>query len=374
MINVENLSGFPWGTSRIMLSANMEKVLKAPSIVGPSGVLRRKLDWADNGADCAACDPEIFKWTDGYFYLVYAGAVDKYHTVEYISRSTSLSGPFEKLDATGNWLRNAPNPKIIVYPKYVGQGEAMSQVGDKDSYGAGQATTVIKNNQIYLWLHDYSFKTNNSLEPFVRLTLRTTTNPASWPSTSTLTNIQSIGSGVVRLDASSGKFRYFYLDPFILDNPAVPQTKYSILFYRESTDGITWSSPRALFRFPVRSREIGVAENPDGSLPNGKVYVSWSAPTNALSRSLPDYGIWTPSSLYFAEAPTASVDSTTAVNRPSSIPLLGALATTLPEISSPNQYAYAPAIVKNGNGWNVYFCSTPYIDRTRRAAIRHEVQ
>ncbi len=100
---------------------------------------------------CSVCDPGMI-YFDGYYYLGYTGT-DYYegqgmNNSVFVARSAYPDGPFEKWNGYG-W-GGAPQP-IIKYE------------GDPSSWGYGEVSFVIKDDDLFIYYSNYDFDVNQNL-------------------------------------------------------------------------------------------------------------------------------------------------------------------------------------------------------------------
>ena len=209
----------------------------------------------------ANCDPSVVRFNAGdgdYYYMAYSGNVLNVQTVNFIARSKSPEGPFEKLLPDGGWAHQPYQPKIIVSPmRPAPEGAGV--------YGAGQPSLVVKDGVVHQWYTDTS--DGNSY-----IYLRTSRDMKNW-SNSVRTNVVS-ASIDVKWDPSRRVFVMF-------ESPAAHQKVVKIAV-RKSNDGINWSAAVVTCDescMPDYSHNIGVSGNSSGHLMSGgRVLYSYSAP------------------------------------------------------------------------------------------------
>ncbi len=211
----------------------------------------------------ANCDPSIVKFNAGdgeYFYLYYSGNVKDVQTVNYVSRSRSLAGPFFKLTDRGTWEANPSDPHVVVWPFRPTPDSAAA-------YGAGQPSLVSINNALYQWYTD-----TTSPSKLNEIFLRTSNDAKTW-SNAIRTGVQNSFSVDVKYDPVQKKFVMFSIEK--------GHRVDSVLAIRTSSDGVNWSTPRVVCGvgcLPGWSNNVGVSGDSRGFLSGTNVLVGYGAP------------------------------------------------------------------------------------------------
>lgn len=102
-----------------------------------------------------ACNPAIvYDDRDGYWYLLYQGALKNYGGAIYVARSRTLRGPFEKLSMDGTtqkWDRWTKKPTPILKKK------AISNAIEPKAYGLGQISVVRHSGKFHIWFNQIMY-------------------------------------------------------------------------------------------------------------------------------------------------------------------------------------------------------------------------
>lgn len=227
---------------------------------------------SDSVNERSCCDPSIVKFNAGdgeFYYLFYSGNKFNVQTVNFVARSASPFGPFEKRTVDGAWRVNAPNPKITHYP-------FKSALENSGIYGLGQPAVVVRGNLLYMWFMDNTERVDNA----TMIYLTTSTDAVTWQRpipTAVVSN-----SIDVKFDAAAGTFIMFSGEDHHGSQPK--------MMSRVSDDGVHWSAPTVLFDMPAYSHNIGVSGGERGELQQDKMLYAYGAPVDLVNNS--SWGAW----------------------------------------------------------------------------------
>jgi hypothetical protein len=219
-------------------------------------------DFAD---ERATCDPSVVRYDAGdgaYYYLFYTGNQKGVQSVNFVTRSTSPSGPFLKLTKRGTWESNPPAPKVILSPLHPAPDNS-------NWYGLGQPSVVTRDGRLYQWYTDTTSEyPSNQVN---RIYFSVSSDPTNW-APGRATNV--VASSVdVKYDRPTDQFVMFGLG-----NQHIQGTYLGV---RTSKDGLTWSDATTVIpagSMPAFTHNVGVSGSPTGELDRNFTLIAYGAP------------------------------------------------------------------------------------------------
>jgi len=210
----------------------------------------------------ANCDPSVIRFDAGdgpYYYMVYSGNVENVQTLNFLARSGSPAGPFLKLSRGGTWEQAPAQSKVIVAPKVPAKEGT-------NIYGAGQASLVVKEKEVYQFYTDVT-----QTPPGIWLT--TSTNLKDW-SAPRFTGLGGEYSSVdVKYDDAAKEFVVVAL--------MKPHQPGATIEMRASADGLTWANPRVICDeacTPDYANNVGMSGDDQGHIYGEELLVAYGAP------------------------------------------------------------------------------------------------
>ena len=249
-----------------------------------------------------ACDPAIIKGDDDYWYLYYAGNIDSYNTVVYVSRSKTIGGPYltlTKRDGENKWERWPKKPKPILR-KWTG-----NQYNDGSIYGVGQVSVVKRGKKDYhFWFADNSETGSGKMTIKYATSDRPDSIPprANWKTISITGRTGSNGKldiidfGEVRWNPKSGNSGKYEMWLFskVHDNDSNRVADQYIYKYT-SEDGIKWtrtSDKDNHFGGPYYGvNNLGVSADEKGWIYDKRYLLSFGGPSLGLKKKASNFDV-----------------------------------------------------------------------------------
>ena len=258
--------GLNWSAPRVILKAK-------PRIESKTGKLTNR----------AACDPSLVYYQD-YYYLFYSnqyqtgselGDRTGTQTTISVARARNITGPYLTYTERGTWEENPPDVKMIILPQ-------VKRSGNRQNYGAGQQTVVVKKGHLYMWYTDDSLHPNEG----PRIYFLKSNDPVNWNGTPVPTNLVKTASVDIKYDARRGRF---VLVQILRSHQASPS-----LATAYSTDGSNWTGFQTLYpdrKFPAFAHNVGMSSDRQGHLIDGEnPIVAFGAPYDLNSQD--QWGKW----------------------------------------------------------------------------------
>lgn len=258
--------GLNWSPPRVVLKAQ-------PRIDSKTGKATNR----------AACDPSLVYYQD-YYYLFYSnqhqtaselGDRTGTQTTISVARARNITGPYLTYTERGTWEENPPDVKMIILPQ-------VKRSGNRQNYGAGQQTVVVKKGHLYMWYTDDSLHPNEG----PRIYFLKSNDPVNWNGTPVPTNLVKTASVDIKYDARRGRF---VLVQILRSHQASPS-----LATAYSTDGSNWTGFQTLYpdrKFPAFAHNVGMSSDRQGHLIDGEnPIVAFGAPYDLNSQD--QWGKW----------------------------------------------------------------------------------
>ena len=245
----------------------------------PAKVVMTQTHFSSSKKENCACDPAIVMGTDGYWYLYYAGNIDNYNTVVYVSRSKTISGPFLRLTERNTWEQWPNDPKPIL-KKWTGNKATNASI-----YGVGQLAVVRRGNNYHFWFVDNTKTTSGKLSYMYA----TSTSPTSIPESSWRkisidgkTEHPIIDFGDVRWNPSKSQYEMWLPSKYCNEDT---------YFYKYSSkNGYTWTKTSDTFGGPYNFvNNLGVSGDEVGWIKNNRYIISFAGPTKGLHKKITDF-------------------------------------------------------------------------------------
>lgn len=231
----------------------------------------------------AACDPSLVYYQD-YYYLFYSnqhqtgselGTRNATQTTISVARARNITDPYLTYTERGTWEENPPDVKMIILPQ-------VKRSGNRQNYGAGQQTVIVKNGQLYMWYTDDSVHPNEG----PRIYFLKSNDPVNWNGTPIPTSLTRTASVDIKYDLQSHRF--------VLVRILRSHRRDSSLSTAYSTDGINWKGFRTLLpqtQFPAFAHNVGMNSDRQGHLINGEnPIVAFGAPYDLSKQDV--WGVW----------------------------------------------------------------------------------
>jgi hypothetical protein len=201
----------------------------------------------------SVCDPGVIKFA-GYYFLGVTAVYDKEGrgNCVFVARSNSPKGPFEKWNGQG-W---GGIPKPII--EFTGSDEA---------WGAGEPSFVLKDDTLYIYYTWSELSEDKKIIDQTRVAIAPA-DPDKWPSRITL---KGLAYNREKAEDSADVKYIDALGKFIAIGTAERFTPSGYIIYRESPDGIHFSTPKQLRdHIQTGCHNAGISGTPEGHIDLGE--------------------------------------------------------------------------------------------------------